>query len=106
MRCGFAGTVHPALYSIRHILLRICVFCQGLSVPKSIGVKTDFEGIGRRIRILRANMLQEAFAKYLGISQGQLSKIERGKLGPTVEILIRLVKRFGKTADWILTGQD
>jgi transcriptional regulator with XRE-family HTH domain len=75
-------------------------------VPKSISVKADLEGIGSRIRILRADMLQEDFAKYLGISQGQLSKIERGKLGPTVGILIHLMKRFGKTADWILTGQD
>jgi transcriptional regulator with XRE-family HTH domain len=75
-------------------------------VPKSIGVKTDLEGIGSRIRVLRGDMLQEDLARHLGISQGQLSKIERGKLGPTVEILIRLVKRFGKTADWILMGQD
>jgi transcriptional regulator with XRE-family HTH domain len=51
-------------------------------------------------------MLQEDLARYLGISQGQLSKIERGKLGPTVEILIRLVKKFGRSADWILMGQD
>ena len=74
-------------------------------MPKSIGAKTDLEGIGSRIRVLRGDMLQEDFAKYLGISQGQLSKIERGKLGPTAEILIRLVKRYGKTADWILMGQ-
>lgn len=73
-------------------------------MPRSIDVKTDLEGIGSRIRVLRGDMLQEDFAKYLGISQGQLSKIERGKLGPTAEILIRLVKRFGKTADWILMG--
>lgn len=75
-------------------------------MPKSIGIKTDLNGIGSRIRILRGDMLQEDFARYLGISQGQLSKIERGKLGPTVEIMIRLVKRFGKTADWILMGRD
>jgi transcriptional regulator with XRE-family HTH domain len=74
-------------------------------VPRSIHVKTDLEGIGSRIRVLRGDVLQEDLAKYLGISQGQLSKIERGKLGPTAEILIRLVKRFGKTADWILMGQ-
>jgi len=75
-------------------------------VPQSIRVKTDLEGIGYRIRALRGNLLQEDFAKYLGISQGQLSKIERGKLGPTAEILIRLVKRFGKSADWILMGKS
>jgi len=82
------------------------MLCQGLTVPQSISAKADLEGIGRRIRTLRGNLLQEDAANFLGISQGQLSKIERGKLGPTVEVLIRLVKRFGKSADWILMGQD
>ncbi|MGO9843600.1 MAG: helix-turn-helix domain-containing protein [Candidatus Acidiferrales bacterium] len=75
-------------------------------VSKPVTIKVDLEGIGGRIRSLRSEMLQEDLAMYLGISQGQLSKIERGKLGPTVEILIRLVKKFGKSADWILMGQD
>ncbi len=51
-------------------------------------------------------MFQQELAKYLEISQGQLSKIERGKLAPTPEILIRLIEKFGKTADWILMGND
>ena len=76
------------------------------STARSVSVKTDLEGIGQRIRALRGSLLQEDLANYLGISQGQLSKIERGKLAPTAEILIRLVKRFGKTADWILMGQN
>jgi transcriptional regulator with XRE-family HTH domain len=69
--------------------------------PKKLA---DLEAIGSRIRELRGEMLQEELAEYLGISQGQLSKVERGKLAPTVELLVRLVKRFGKPADWILTG--
>lgn len=75
-------------------------------MTKSERVRADFESIGSRIRQLREGMLQEDLAGFLGISQGQLSKIERGKLGPTVEILIRLVDRFGKSADWILTGKS
>ena len=75
-------------------------------VSKPVTIKVDLGGIGWRIRSLRNDMLQEDLARYLGISQGQLSKIERGKLGPTVEILIRLVKKFGKSADWILMGPD
>jgi len=62
--------------------------------------------IGSRIRELRGELLQEELAAYIGISQGQLSKIERGKLGPSAEILVRLVERFGKSADWILTGKS
>jgi transcriptional regulator with XRE-family HTH domain len=51
-------------------------------------------------------MLQEELATYLGISQGQLSKIERGKLGPTAEVLLRLAEKFGKSTDWILTEKS
>lgn len=65
----------------------------------------DWDLIGFRIRELRGEMLQEELAAYLGISQGQLSKIERGKLGPTAEIVLRLVEKFGKSADWILSGK-
>ena len=66
----------------------------------------NLEVIGSRIRELRGEMLQDELAKNLGISQGQLSKIERGKLGPTAEVLLRLVERFGKSADWMLTGKS
>jgi transcriptional regulator with XRE-family HTH domain len=68
-------------------------------------LRADLKAIGTRIRQLRGDVLQEDLAVYLGISQGQLSKIERGKLGPTPETLVRLIERFGKSADWILTGK-
>jgi transcriptional regulator with XRE-family HTH domain len=67
--------------------------------------RADLKSIGLRIRQLREGVLQEELAAFLGISQGQLSKIERGKLGPSTDTLIRLVHRFGKSADWILTGK-
>jgi transcriptional regulator with XRE-family HTH domain len=67
--------------------------------------RADLKSIGLRIRQLREGVLQEELASFLGISQGQLSKIERGKLGPTADTLVRLVHRFGKSADWILTGK-
>lgn len=66
----------------------------------------DLKAIGSRIRELRGDMLQEEFAACLGISQGQLSKVEHGKLGPTAEMLLRLVDKCGRSADWILTGKS
>ena len=66
----------------------------------------DLDAIGSRIRELRGEMHQEELAEYLGISQGQLSKVERGKLAPTAEMLVRLIEKFGKGADWILTGRE
>ena len=70
-------------------------------MTKSEKDRADLKSIGLRIRQLRDGVLQEELAAFLGISQGQLSKIERGKLAPSVDIVIRLVIRFGKSADWI-----
>jgi len=67
--------------------------------------KVDLLAIGSRIRALRGETLQEALAEYLHIRQGQLSKIERGRSAPTLEVLVLLSDRFGKSIDWILRGR-
>ena len=67
--------------------------------------KTDLLAIGSRIRTLRGDTLQEELAAYLHIRQGQLSKIERGKAAPSIEVLILLSERFRKSVDWILRGE-
>jgi transcriptional regulator with XRE-family HTH domain len=41
----------------------------------------------------------------LGVSQAQLSKYERGKSAPPLEMLLRLKRHFGKGLDWIVTGE-
>lgn len=87
-------------YAIRNIQA-----CQRFFMTKSEKIRVDLESIGLRIRQLREGILQEELAAFLGISQGQLSKIERGKLGPSAETLIRLIDRFGSSADWILIGK-
>jgi transcriptional regulator with XRE-family HTH domain len=66
----------------------------------------DLKAIGARVRALRGTLLQDEFAPKIGISQGQLSKIESGKIAPTLEVLVRLANRFEKSLDWIVTGQD
>ncbi len=66
----------------------------------------DLKAIGARVRALRATVLQDEFAPKLGISQGQLSKIESGKIAPTLDVLVKLASRFDKSIDWIVTGQD
>ena len=78
---------------------------QQLFMSKLEKARADLKSIGSRIRQLRGRIYQEELATFLGISQGQLSKIERGKLGPSADTLILLVDRFGKSADWILTGK-
>src|ERR1700719_1036572 len=52
----------------------------------------------------RGKMLQEELAIRLRISQGQLSKIERGWLAPSAQTLVQLSEEFGKPVDWLLRG--
>jgi len=66
--------------------------------------KPDLKEIGLRIRGLRGDMRQEELASQLGVSQGQLSKVERGKVAPTFEILLGVATKFGKSLDWIVRG--
>jgi transcriptional regulator with XRE-family HTH domain len=74
-------------------------------VPRRPSKRADLVAIGKRIRQLRKDERQEAFAPLLGITQSQLSKIERGVLAPSIEVLLRLKERFGKSVDWMLTGK-
>ena len=66
--------------------------------------KIDLSAIGSRIRKLRAAMLQEELATYLDVSQGHLSKIESGKIAPSLDVLVLISGRFHKSVDWILRG--
>ena len=68
--------------------------------------KPNLREIGSRIRGLRGDMQQEELASQLGVSQGQLSKVERGKAPPTLEILLGVAIIFGKSLDWIVRGRD
>jgi transcriptional regulator with XRE-family HTH domain len=68
-------------------------------------VKVDLAAIGQRIRKMRGQILQEELCTYLNVTQGHLSKIERGKIAPSFEMLILLADRFHKSVDWILRGE-
>lgn len=71
-------------------------------MPRGTRSTARLTAIGRRVLELRGEGPQDDFARVLGISQSQLSKIERGKLAPSVEVLVRLPEKRGKSADWIL----
>lgn len=66
----------------------------------------DYEAIGRRIKLLRGNMQQIEFANEIGLKQQDVSKIEKAKLKPSLDVLRKISLRFGKTIEWILTGQN
>jgi transcriptional regulator with XRE-family HTH domain len=67
----------------------------------------DWKEIGQRIRELRGfHMTQEDFAKAIGVSQGYLSYIERGEKEIGAEILLNIAREFGRSVEWLLTGDD
>jgi len=77
---------------------------QGRPTRSQAGV--DLRAIGTRIRVLRGDSTQEDFSRAMAISQAQLSKYELGQSAPPLGFLMKLAKKFGKSVDWILTGQS
>jgi transcriptional regulator with XRE-family HTH domain len=69
-------------------------------------LKPDLRAIGLRIRVLRGDMRQEDLARQLRVSQGQLSKVERGRIAPTLGMLLAVANRFSKSLDWIVRGAE
>ncbi len=73
---------------------------------KTCGEEIDWKAVGRRLRELRGfDMTQAEFAEEIDVSQSYLSSAERGEneIGPA--ILLRISRRFGKSIEWLLTGQ-
>lgn len=67
----------------------------------------DWKVVGRRLRELRGfDTNQQEFARRLGISQGQLSRYEKGKSEMGAEVLLRVRREFGKSIEWLLTGEE
>jgi transcriptional regulator with XRE-family HTH domain len=73
--------------------------------PKKQGA-VDRTAVGRRIRELRGfDMAQAEFARRVGVTQGHLSRLERGEKEPGAGVLLAISQEFGKSVDWLLTGK-
>jgi transcriptional regulator with XRE-family HTH domain len=78
------------------------------STPK-IDPKTsiNWSAVGRRIRQLRGfDMTQAEFASRVGVTQGYLSLLERGGVEAGATVLVAISREFGKSVDWLLTGEE
>jgi transcriptional regulator with XRE-family HTH domain len=65
----------------------------------------DWKAVGRRIRELRGfDVTQEEFASRVGISQSYLSTVEHGQVEVGAEVLLSVGREFGKSIEWLLTG--
>lgn len=76
-----------------------------MASPRKSGI--DWKAVGRRLRELRGfGVNQVEFARQLGISQGQLSRYEKGKSEIGAEVLLRISEKFGKSVEWLLRGAE
>ena len=74
---------------------------------KSKPTVVDWKTVGRRVRELRGfDMTQQTFADRIGISQTYVSDMEHGNVEVGAEILLRIAREFGRTMEWLLTGED
>jgi transcriptional regulator with XRE-family HTH domain len=74
--------------------------------PQSRSVDIDWKEVGRRIRQLRGFDLNQAdFARRIGVSQAYLSMIEHGRREIGSRILLK-ISEFGKSIEWLLTGEE
>ena len=51
-------------------------------------------------------MTQEEFSQRIGVTQSYLSAIERGRNEVGAEVLLRISREFGKSLEWLLTGDE
>ncbi|WKZ32961.1 MAG: helix-turn-helix transcriptional regulator [Thermodesulfobacteriota bacterium] len=68
--------------------------------------KIDLKALGERIRGLRGVESQGSFAERFGVSQVDVSRLERGSvINPPPELLFNICIRFNVNFDWLLTGE-
>jgi transcriptional regulator with XRE-family HTH domain len=67
----------------------------------------DWVAVGHRIRELRGFYTTQAdFAHRIGVTQGHLSVLERGEAEAGAAVLLVISREFGKSVDWLLTGEE
>ena len=68
--------------------------------------EVDWKSVGRRIRELRGfDLTQADFAQRVRVSQNYLSTMEHGNVEIGASILLRISREFGKSIEWLLTGE-
>lgn len=67
----------------------------------------NWVSVGRRIRKLRGfDATQAEFSRRIGVSQSYLSAVEHGRNEIGAEVLLAISREFGKSMEWLLTGEE
>jgi len=51
-------------------------------------------------------MAQAEFACRIGVTQSHLTALEHGSKEPGSAVLLAISREFGKSVDWLLTGEE
>jgi transcriptional regulator with XRE-family HTH domain len=62
------------------------------------------ETLGERLKKIRGNMSQAAFANIVGISKGALGGYERDENAPGTEAINKICSATDISVDWLITG--
>ncbi len=74
---------------------------------RSKAASVDWKAVGRRIRELRGfDVTQADLAHRIGVSQGYLSTVEHGQGEIGAEVLLAISHEFGRSIEWLLTGEE
>jgi transcriptional regulator with XRE-family HTH domain len=69
-------------------------------------VAIDYKALGSKIKHVRGTATQADFAKQFGITRAEVSKIERGEVRPTAELLYNICLRHHLSLEWMLSGHE
>ena len=67
----------------------------------------NMKASGARIRELRIakNFTQDDLAEHMNVSHGFISRIESGKKGCSVDLMIQISEIFGTSLDYLILGK-
>ena len=69
-------------------------------------VAIDYKALGSKIKHVRGTASQADFAKQFGITRVEVSKIERGEVRPTAELLYNICLKHHLSLEWMLSGHE
>lgn len=65
----------------------------------------DYKQVGKRLKLVRGRLTQEAFASTLGVSASYVKKTELGGK-PSLKYLTNIAADYDISLDWLLLGND
>ena len=84
------------------------ILCSSAAGGKGNSIYFDANDFATRLQTLRKalGMTQEELAEALNVSLEHLSKMERGKRKPSIDLIVAIACYFHVSTDYLLMGKD